>query len=45
MSQDVRSLNQTRVMMEYNPGFQAALAGLVIAPGSWEICLQVQQGF
>ena len=39
--QDVRSLNQTRVMLEYNAGFQAALAGLQESPGTWEVCLQV----
>lgn len=41
--QDVRSLNQTRVMLEYNAGFQAAAAGLVEAPGTWEVCLQVEK--
>jgi hypothetical protein len=39
--QDVRNLNQTRVMLEYNAGFQAALAGLQESPGTWEVCLQV----
>ena len=40
--QDIRSLNQTRVQLEYNAGFQGAMAGLVEAPGSWEVCLQVR---
>ncbi|CAL8470908.1 g10450 [Coccomyxa elongata] len=38
--QDVRNLNQTRVMLEYNAGFQGAAAGLLESPGTWEVCLQ-----
>ena len=41
--QDIRSLNQTRVQLEFNAGFQGACAGLVQAPGSWEVCLQVRE--
>ena len=41
MRQDVRTLNQTRVILEYNAGFTAAMAGMVEAPGTWEVCLQV----
>lgn len=40
--QDVRSLNNSRVQIDYNAGFQSALAGLTEAPGSWEQCLQVR---
>lgn len=40
--QDVRNLNQTRVMLEYNAGFQAVAAGLQESPGTWEVCLQVR---
>ncbi len=39
--QDVRALNQTRLILEYNAGFTGAMAAMVEAPGSWEICLQV----
>ena len=28
-------------MLEYNAGFTGAMAAMVEAPGSWEICLQV----
>ena len=41
--QDVRTLNQTRVILEYNAGFTAAMAGMVEAPGTWEVCLQVRR--
>ena len=39
--QDLRTLNQTRVMLEYNAGFTGAMAAMVEAPGTWEVCLQV----
>ena len=38
--QDIRSSNSSRVQLDYNAGFQGALAGLAEAPGSWEQCLQ-----
>lgn len=39
--QDLRTLNQTRVILEYNAGFTGAMAAMVEAPGTWEVCLQV----
>jgi hypothetical protein len=39
--QDLRTLNQTHVMLEYNAGFTGAMAAMVEAPGTWEVCLQV----
>ena len=41
-AQDIRTLNQTRVVVEYNAGWQGACAGLVQAPGAWEVCLQAR---
>lgn len=38
----MRALNQTRLILEYNAGFTGAMAAMVEAPGSWEICLQVR---
>ena len=29
------------MILEYNAGFTAAMAGMVEAPGTWEVCLQV----
>lgn len=40
---DTRSLNMTRVVMEYNGGWQGLLAGLEeLSSGVWEQCLQGQ---
>ncbi|DBB00628.1 TPA: hypothetical protein ACH3X3_002312 [Trebouxia sp. C0006] len=40
---DTRSLNMTRVVMEYNAGWQGLLAGLnELSSGVWEQCLQGQ---
>ena len=39
--QDVRTLNQTRLILEYNAGFTGAMAAMEEAPGTWEVCLQV----
>ena len=36
----MRSLNDTRVGIETNAAFTGAIAGLVTAPGTWELCLQ-----
>lgn len=38
---DTRSLNMTRVVVEYNAGWQGLLAGLnELSSGVWEQCLQ-----
>lgn len=37
---DVRSLNDTKVGIEANAAFTGAIAGLIMAPGNWELCLQ-----
>jgi hypothetical protein len=39
---DVRTLNDTRVSIDNNAGAVSALAGLAVASGSWDQCLQVR---
>ena len=39
---DVRTLNDTRVSIDNNAGAVSALAGLAVATGSWDQCLQVR---
>lgn len=33
-------MNDTKVGIETNAAFTGAVAGLVTAPGTWELCLQ-----
>ena len=39
---DVRTSNDTRVSIDNNAGAVSALAGLHVASGSWDQCLQVR---
>lgn len=39
---DVRTSNDTRVSIDNNAGAVSALAGLGVASGSWDQCLQVR---
>ena len=43
--QDVRTSNDTRVSIDNNAGAGSALAGLAIASGSWDQCLQARRTF
>ena len=37
---DSRQLNSSRVQVDMQAGLHGALAGVAVAPGTWEQCLQ-----